>query len=347
MQKKVIFSISLIIISACSGVNETKEQNLEIVETAVKINGVSYEMPPNPVDEVAIGSVKRVNADWVAMIPYAVTRKQSADVSFSLEGGWWGESGVGMTECVKMARSQGLKTMVKPHVWVVGQGWPGDFDLEDESDWIIWQESYADYILTYAKLAQDLNVDLFCIGTEYRKAVAKRTKFWKSLIKEVRKVYTGPITYAANWDNYEKVNFWSELDYIGIDAYFPLSMDANPKLRELKTAWKPIEEKLESLSEKHKKPILFTEYGYKSIEYANAGFWRYDEDTVKTSTKTQDIAYQALFETIWQNEWMAGGFFWKWHLYTRDGSEIGGEKNRRYTPQGKSSEKIISEWYSK
>jgi hypothetical protein len=151
------------------------------------------------------------------------------------------------------------------------------------------------------------------------------------------------VTYASNWDNYHKVKFWKALDYIGIDAYFPLSTKARPSLDELKKAWEPVEAKLEELSSTNNKPILFTEYGYKSIEYTNAGFWKYKEDTVKTSPQNQDVAYKAFFETVWQKDWMAGGFLWKWHLYSDD--QIGREENRRYTPQGKRSEKTISKWY--
>ena len=40
--------------------------------------------------------------------------------------------------------------------------------------------------------------------------------------------YTGPLTYAANHGNETSVGWWNDLDYIGIDAYYPLTNKNNP-----------------------------------------------------------------------------------------------------------------------
>jgi hypothetical protein len=277
------------------------------------------------------------------MIPYGSTNRGGAKVNYSYGGNWWGESVLGTIQCIKLAKESGFKIMLKPHVWVVGQGWPGDFDLKTEAEWKIWEESYEEYILVYAKVADSMSVDLFCIGTEYRKAVDKRGPFWDQLIPKIRNIYKGEITYAANWDNYHKVKFWDKLDYIGLDAYFPLSRKARPSLEELKKNWMPVQSKLAELSKKHNKKILFTEYGYKSIEYANSGHWTYKEDSVKTSMENQELAYKSLYETIWKEDYIAGGFLWKWHMYEASG----GLENRRYTPQGKPSLEVIKEWYAR
>ena len=50
----------------------------------------------------------------------------------------------------------------------------------------------------------------------------KIKKYWIELIQKVRAVYQGQLTYAANYDNYQEVDFWEHLDFIGINAYFPL-----------------------------------------------------------------------------------------------------------------------------
>lgn len=347
----IFLSLFGLVIIACSQNSaqevqlEPKPKTIELPTETIgkKMKGVSLEMPGRKIGPERMSTLKRVNAEWAAMIPYGYSERGDAEVHFNYEGEWWGETIQGTTECIEMAQKQGFKIMLKPHVWVVGQGWPGDFDLKTEKEWLIWESSYEKYILALAKVAQEKEVDLFCVGTEYRKAVVKRPKFWKSLIQKVKGIYTGKLTYASNWDNFHLVTFWSELDYIGIDAYFPLSREAKPQLATLKKNWNPIRKQLKQLSEKEGRPILFTEYGYKSIEYATSGHWNYKEDTVKTSMQNQADAYAAFFETVWQEDWMHGGFLWKWHIH--EGEKIGGTSNRRYTPQGKPSETIIREWY--
>ena len=317
---------------------------LSIAPISKKINGVSLEMPPQKIGMSQIGSLDEVNAGWVAMIPYAFSRPTEPTIRIASSGHWWGETVEGTSECIRMAHRAGLKVMIKPHVWVSGHGWPGDYDLKDEVKWKIWEKEYTKYIMIFAKVAADLDVELLCIGTEYRKAAEQRPEFWKGLIKKVRAVYGGKVTYAANWDNYEKVKFWGELDYIGVDAYFPLSKKPRPSVAELKTNWKKWEMKLKEQADLYDRPVLFTEYGYKSIEHANTGHWNYKEDTLKTSMANQVIAYEALFQSVWQRDWMAGGFLWKWHM--RDDPKFGGLENRRYTPQGKPAAKVIAKWYS-
>jgi len=45
---------------------------------------------------------------------------------------------------------------------------------------------------------------------------------WVEVIGAAREVYHGKLGYAANFDQYQMVSFWGELDLMGINAYFPL-----------------------------------------------------------------------------------------------------------------------------
>ena len=78
----------------------------------------------------------------------------------------------------------------------------------------------------YARLAEELHLDMLCIGAEF--VVATQSKFtarWKTLIADVRNSFSGRLVYAANWNGagaygvpipeYLQVGFWSDLDYIG------------------------------------------------------------------------------------------------------------------------------------
>ena len=337
------FLILVCCFTACKPTHDRRllsEQNSSLN----KINGVNLEMPRNPIDYVELMNLKKMNVEWVSVIPYAFSLPGKTFVKTG-NSGWWGENPEGVIHCVKMAHSGGMKVMLKPHVWVGGgQGWLGDFDFDSEDKWKAWEKEFSNYILSYALIADSLDIEILCIGTEVRKSAANRPEYWRKLIQKVRKIYKGQVTYAANWDNYHNVNFWDDLDYIGIDAYFPFSDEAIPDKMEISQGWKKVASSLGHLSEKYKIPVLLTEYGYKSVEYTNMGHWKYREDTLKTSNKAQAVAYEGLFENIWQEDFVAGGFFWKYHFpHMMSGEYL----NRRYTPQGKEAEAIITEWYGK
>jgi hypothetical protein len=301
--------------------------------------GVSLESPPRPIDSAVFASVNQSFSSYVAIIPYAFSRKGSPTVHYSHDHHWWGESYAGVAEMIRMARQEGFRIMLKPHVWIQDDGWPGEYALTSEEDWQEWEDSYERYIVDFAQLADSLQVEAFCIGTEYRKAVVARPDYWRHLIKEVRKIYHGSITYAANWDNYQKVDFWDELDFIGIDAYFPLDTSALPSVNQLRKAWQPIVGQLEAFSESKGRPIVFTEYGYRSVIGSTGPHWELNQSPF--DEKSQNRAYQAMYESIWDQPWFAGGFLWKWRFY----ENAGGNGDTGYTPQGKQALTTIANYY--
>lgn len=314
-------------------------------ESVAKINGVNFVAPSEEVPESCMKAVSYVNAGWIALNPYAFSRKGEPTVTFNHEKQWWGERPEGIRTCIQYAHRHGLKVMVKPHVWVIGQGWAGDFTLTTEADWQQWEKTYTDYVLSLADIANATHADMFCVGTEFRQATKQRPAFWKNLIQQVRSRYAGPLTYAANWDEYELISFWPLLDYVGVDAYFPLSESVTPTVAELKTAWQKPARRLQAFAQKQRKPILFAEYGYRSVDRTAGKQWELPDswhETAPTNLTAQKNAYEALYQTFWQQPWFAGGFLWKWYP---DYTTSGGPQNDDYTPQRKPAEAIIRQWY--
>ena len=314
-----------------------------------KINGVNFVAPSKPVTEACMKPVQQLNAGWIAVNPYAFSRKGQPEVTFNHGNGhqWWGERPDGIKSCIQFAHNRGLKVMVKPHVWVAGQGWAGDFTLDNEADWQRWEQTYTAYVLSLADLAKETKADMFCVGTEFRQVTKQRPAFWKKLIQQVRSHYAGPLTYAANWDEYEGITFWPLLDYIGVDAYFPLSESETPGITELMVAWKKPARRLQAFSVKQKKSILFTEYGYRSVDHTAGKQWELPDswkEKAPANMAAQQNAYAALYRTFWQQPWFAGGFLWKWY---DDHAGAGGPQNDDYTPQRKPAEDLIRQQYSR
>lgn len=311
--------------------------------TGHKLKGVNLVAPPRQPDSVALAPVRAMNADWVAIVPYGFCRKGDPHFFFSenrkekRDWQWWGETPAGVAETVQMARRQGLKTMLKPHVWMQG-GSHLDLEFTTETDWQTFETDYAQYVLYFAHVADSLRVDLYCITTELDRFALARPAFWNRLIGQIRQVYKGPLTYAANWDRYERIPFWNQLDYIGVDAYFPLSDARDPSVADLIAGWKPHLNALQKTSSQFQKPILFTEFGYRSCDYTARRPWESDTDCVPNPT-AQANACAALTEAVWPQPWLAGGFVWKWFM------DHNGRHHERdqYSPQGKPAEVVLQQ----
>ena len=340
----LILFLHIILITSCNSQSTTATINTKISKSE-KLKGLSIVARPDPFKYNPMIDVKASNANWVTVIPYGFTRKSEAEVKYNEKWQWWGERPIGVRTTIQLAKEQGIKVMLKPQIWMMS-GWVGHMDFDTESDWKIWETSYEKFIMQMVDIANEEKVELFCVGTEFEIAVVKRPQYWKNLIKKIRAKYNGKLTYAANWDKFEKVTFWEDLDYIGIDAYFPLVNEKTPKIDALKAAWKTPLSKIEKLYNQTQIPILFTEFGYMSVDGSAYNTWELEEkvESIPANEAAQVNALEALFETFWEKDWWAGGFLWKWY------PDIKGKESKYakyYTPQGKESEKCIEKWYGK
>jgi hypothetical protein len=290
--------------------------------------------------------VKAVNADWLAVIPYAYTRLNEAKVHYQKSGwGWWGEAPQGVKTTIDSAHRAGIHVMLKPQVYIPG-GWTGGLDFKTDAEWAEWERGYEEYLMTFVDMAHLMQTDMLCIGTEFKIGVVKRESFWRDLIKKVREKYKGKLIYSANWDEYPQVPFWDALDGVGINAYFPLVQKDTPSVEELKTAWQPIYHQIHDFHKKCNKPIVFTEYGYLSVDGCAFNSWEVEKRVhqCNINQQAQANAIDALFETFWKEPWWRGGFIWKWFP---EGQGHEGYPERDYTPQGKLAEGILKKWHSK
>ncbi len=228
---------------------------------------------------------------------------------------------------IRKVKKKGIKVILKPHVDTI------DFGMKKNScrgclrpkDWDKWFENYEKFILHYASLAEDENVDLFVIGTELDTSITQpknSEKKWRNIIKKVRAVYSGPITYSVSCHQAcfspSQIKFWDALDYIGFEPYFGLTDKNNPTIEEMKNAFK---EKLNKfakpLYEKYKKPIIFTEtnvYSWDGVNKEPIGIGNIDTSKAKPDYFEQAAYYEAVFQAIENIDWVKGVIWWAWYL---------------------------------
>ncbi|MEX0313372.1 MAG: glycoside hydrolase TIM-barrel-like domain-containing protein [Allomuricauda sp.] len=304
-----------------------------------KINGVSFVGSRERAEQHHVDPVVKVQANYAAVMPFGFARDLSSpNIIFDTERQWYGETRRGAKQYIELLQRNAVKIMLKPQIWIWRGEFTGDMAMNSEEDWKTLEESYRKFALTYAKLAEETKSDIYCIGTELEEFVKNRPDFWMKLIDEIKKIYSGKLTYAANWDEYSRVPFWDKLDFIGVDAYFPLSEKQHPTKEELSSGWQRWKTKLEDLSKQYNKPTLFTEFGYRSMDYTAKKPWLVDRNEMDVNLEGQANATQAIFDEFWNEDWFAGGFVWKWFIHH---DKSGGTSDNRFTPQNKPAENVI------
>lgn len=280
-----------------------------------------------------LARLKELGVNTVTLVPYGFTRAPE-------ETGirWRGsdETDERVSSTIREARRLGLATVLKPQLWSRGR-WTGDIVFTDDAAFREWMASYRAFALHYARLAELERADLLVVGTELG-GVTGRQAEWRALIREVRKVYGGPLTYAANWgQEFETLAFWDELDLLGVNFYYPLAAPGeqpragSPRLLEL-------ERRLEEISRRHRKPVLFTEVGFAASAAAAVEPWK--EENAPLDPEMQARCYEVIFQSFYRKRWLAGLHWWKWPSHGRGSAE-----DPTFSPLGKPALGVLERWY--
>ena len=167
----------------------------------------------------------------------------------------------------------------------------------------------------------------------------KETGRWRRLIAEVRRVYHGRLLYSANWDHYQRVEFWDALDLIGLSGYYELTRTPEPTFEQLAERWSRVRDKILGWRRERglDRPIVFTEIGYANRDGANMAPWDYSR-TGPPDPEEQALCYNAFIQAWHGVPELRGVYFYNWFGY--DTIEDTG-----YSPRGKPAAKLIDVWY--
>ena len=281
---------------------------------------------------------------------------------------WWNEDEEAVENEIKTAKAHGLKVVLilrvlLDHYFEENKFlWHGMIMPENDSLLGLWFDHYSMFVEKWAIKAEELNVDVLCVGSELRELsstlksdsipqlleyyfnhdkqeafIEKHIKYeerlrandlwvrghgnydnlgdyladksqknrlwarsvgrgdldgelveinrvaqlkdtrWRKLIDDTRSQFSGKVSYAANFDNYQNVGFWDALDFMGVNAYFPLrELDETEEEQNLCDSW---EEHISAMTEFQKNtigrnlPVIFTELGYIGREGCTFAPW--------------------------------------------------------------------------
>jgi len=331
-----------------SGVTESSvSQKAELPDAEpVFQRGLSYSAWSNDdfsssESDESLSLLTETSTEWIALcFSWIQSNTTSHDIHLSSSGTPTPES---LKHAITTAHNLGLKVMLKPMVEAIERKeilpypvWRGEIQPSNE-----WFESYSTFINFFAEFAEQNDVELFSVGCEYKATTGEKDQ-WEKIISGVRERYSGPITYSADWTNYQNIEWWDSVDYVGIDAYFPLSiLKYDPTFNELKNAWTNYADEIETWLSTVNKPVIFTEIGYRSGDGTNACPSNYWSD-MPVDLQEQRDCYEAAFQTLWNRSWFYGFYWWTW---IHDPTE-GGAADSGHSPQNKPAQDIVTQWYS-
>lgn len=295
--------------------------------------------------EEAIDSLQKLaetGSEWVALSFYTYQRTIfSTDIPF--------DYGYTVTDtdimfAVREANKLGLKVCLKPVVNSKDDLWRARIGFPEEAYdyWAQWFESYTNFVLHYAELAEELGCEMFCVGCEMV-GTESQTNHWVRLIELVRKVYSGPIVYNANHGKEDGVEWFNHVDIIGTSAYYPVGNRPNDSEESMVENWMNVKTRIEKLHKKFNKPILFMEIGCRSAEGCAMMPWDFEHVDLPFNEEEQANFYNSVMKVFWDEPWFAGFFWWDWStkLYPLEEAK----QNKGFDIYGKKAESILKDWY--
>ncbi|HEY2956008.1 MAG TPA: hypothetical protein VGK89_12250 [Candidatus Eisenbacteria bacterium] len=281
-----------------------------------------------------LARLRALGAEWVSLTPFGFLPSPATPEVFpSNEGGPDGESDEAVAEAGARARALGMRVWLAPHLWT--RGWTGDLDF-GPAGWPRFFERYRAFLLHYALLAEREGMDGLVVGHELAGASLGHPDRWRTLIAEVRRVYSGTLAYDANWgEELEGIRFWDALDVVGVSFYAPLAKAPTQDVAALESGAAKALRALRAVAARTRRPVLLAEVGYAPSPEAPVRPW--EEPGGLPDLETQRACYEAVVRALEPCDWVAGALWWKW--FSSD--DRGGERDASFTPRGKPAERVL------
>ncbi len=263
-------------------------------------------------------------------------------------------SDVAVANAVGEARARGMRTLLAPQLLVAPTGsWTAGGGPSDEEGIAEFFAAYRRFLEHYALLGELLGCEVLCLGNELGAAARTRPRDgdtesvlatkearreeWKELIADVRRAFSGGLTYAAGVGREsEDVEFWSELDFVGIDFFPPTVVPTFAADRRARSRIEVGLERYLDLAEEAGVPLLLVQTGFPSNRSAAE---RPELTGGEVDLEQQRRLFELLAEVVTEarERGLAGFYLWRWDPDPRGG----GARDTGHTPQGKPAEKVL------
>ena len=277
--------------------------------------------------------VNRTGANLVTLIPNGLQETaQSEEICYTSPATMTDDE---LQRTIDRCHEKRLMVALKPTTNCMNGTWRAyinffDKDVPCESKWSKWFESYTAFQMHYAKLAEQSGCELFIPGCEMVMSEHRELE-WRTLLKTLRTVYTGPLSYNTDKYQEDNVSWWDAVDVISSSGYYPIG------------EWNKNLDRIEAVVRKYRKPFFFAECGCMSMKGSSLvpNDWRIRTETALTE---QDDWYRTMFTECKKRDWVKGFCIWDWawKLYTA----ANGVEDSFYAVYGKPSERTIQHFFA-
>ena len=241
-----------------------------------------------------------------------------------------------LERAIRIARSLGLDVVLRPYVDMLNRGWRGEARPRNQ---IRWWRDYRRFVLRYAAVAQRTGVSVYVVGSEMKSQSGKSSR-WRALVGDVRARFSGAVTYEANWDEFENVDWWRAVDVIDVSGYFPLASQPGASVQQLTAAWAAPRKRLGAAARRFNRPVMLGEAGFTASPMAAVQPWNV-EIAGPTDPAAQAQAYEATFRAWAGKRWFRGFHWW---FVPADRRRVGSKLAQWHIPRAEAL-KVLTDAY--
>ncbi|MCM1179857.1 MAG: glycosyl hydrolase family 53 [Clostridium sp.] len=256
-----------------------------------------------------------------------------------------------MMDTIKRFHDRGVKVCLKPMIncndgiWRAYINFPDETMQEEDNYWKAWFESYQSYLVHYARIAEYTGCEMFCLGCEML-GTERKEEYWRKTIAAVKTVYHGSLVYNTNHGKEEVANWYDMLDYVGTSAYYPVESKPGASVQEMEAEWEKVADRLEGVSQRLNKKILFMEIGCRSALGCAQMPWDFTHTDFAHSEEEQANFYESCLSVMSKRDWFAGFFWWDWSTYIYH-TEEEALKDDGFNIYLKKAEMVVKQWYER
>ena len=242
----------------------------------------------------------------------------------------WGS----VTEALLDANALGFATVLVPHLYVDDGTWRGDVRLVDDGARTTWWRSYGAFIETAAGVAEATGTTVLTMGVELKglSSQVQSLSPMSELAGRVRGIYSGLLSYSANWDEAEAVGFWPLVDIVGVNGYYPLVPTPD-------RGAEAVARRLSALARETSKDVLVVEVGFRSSPLSHVEPWTWPEQLEPVVDEESQAQALAAVLTHWVGAPGVRGLM-VWVIPT-DPDDPASEPRHGFNPLNKKAEGVL------